>query len=125
MYGSHSRVETDGGAEGVGDLASHVLKNQSRAGITLPKLCNIWPQIKLDLILLLLHLFPTFCVETMSVSVTMLLGKLCQYRHVCMAQTIDSRHGRTTMAFSISKLEQKSLRVPQYFGLNVFPRWQF
>lgn len=56
--GSHSRVEADGGTEGVGDLASRVPKKQSKTGITLPKPCNIWPQIKLDFVLLFLHFPP-------------------------------------------------------------------
>lgn len=36
------------------------------------KACNFWPQIKLDLILLLLHLSSTFCGEALPVLVTML-----------------------------------------------------
>lgn len=108
----------------MGDLASHVLKKQNEADMTLPKPCNIWPQIKLDLVLLFLHPFPTFCVETVSVSVTMLLCTLCQHRHVCMAQIIESRHGMNHYGFLSLHVRAEVIDSTSRLGLrDFFPGW--
>lgn len=76
MYGSHNRIEADGGTEGVGDLTSLVLKKQSKAEIILPKPCNIWLQLSLGF---------SFCF---SVLPSPSVSKLCLSQSSCCYKTL-------------------------------------